>query len=172
MATLLDDVVRHLDHSGARAVLIGAEALARHGIVRATVDTDLMTVSKEVLSPEFWAPLDHLAEIEVRRGDFDDPLAGVVRLRHPEQKRLDVVVMKHRFAQEIIDRAEILNELLVAQLPDLILLKLYAGGPRDGWDIVQILASADATLIAEVESRLPALPQDARALWERLLAER
>lgn len=170
MATLLDDVVRHLDQVGARAVLIGAEALARHGIVRATVDTDLMTVSKEVLSREFWEPLDHRAAIEVRQGDFDDPLAGVVRLRHPEEKRLDVVVMKHRFAREIIDRAELLNDLPVAQLPDLVLLKLYAGGPQDAWDIVQVLASADTTLIAEVESRLDALPPDARALWERIRA--
>lgn len=172
MATLLDDVVRHLDHSGARAVLIGAEALALHGIVRATVDTDLMTVSKEVLSREFWAPLDNRAAIEVRRGDYDDPLAGVVRLRHPGEKRLDVVVMKHRFAREIIDRAEVVNEMPVAQLPDIVLLKLFAGGPQDKWDIVQVLASADATLIPEVESRLAALPSDARALWERIRAER
>lgn len=172
MATLRDDVLRHLDHSGTRAILIGADAMALHGIVRATVDTDLMTVSKEVLSREFWEPLDNRAAIEVRRGDYDDPLAGVVRLRHPEEKRVDVVVMKHRFAAEIIDRARLVNEVRVAQLPDIVLLKLFAGGPQDAWDIAQVLASADAALITEIESRLPTLPHDVRSLWERIRAER
>lgn len=52
---------------------------------------------------------------------------------------------------------------------DLVLLKLYAGGPQDAWDIDQLLASADARDVArEVESRIGELPEDARALWRRV----
>ena len=52
---------------------------------------------------------------------------------------------------------------------DLALLKLYAGGPQDAWDIEQLLAGADrGALIAEVESRLADLPPRATALWRRI----
>jgi hypothetical protein len=52
---------------------------------------------------------------------------------------------------------------------DLDLFKLYAGGSQDCWDIEQLLAASDRpSLIQEVESRLEALPGQARRLWRRL----
>src|SRR5688572_839643 len=98
MATLLSDVAQHLERHEVLAALIGAEALAFHGIVRATVDIDLLTVSKAVLSTDFWKPLEQQATVDVRRGDFQDPLAGVVRLRSRDDESLDVVVAKYKFA--------------------------------------------------------------------------
>ena len=51
-----------------------------------------------------------------------------------------------------------------------ILLQLYAGGPQDAWDIHQLLGDAErAATVAAVESRLPALPRECRALWARVL---
>jgi hypothetical protein len=60
-------------------------------------------------------------------------------------------------------------EVPVLRPSDLALLKLYAGGPQDAWDIEQLLAGADrGALIAEVESRLADLPPRATALWRRI----
>lgn len=57
----------------------------------------------------------------------------------------------------------------VARAADLILLKLFAGGPQDAWDVTQLLAVPDrSALVAEVEAALPALPEDARQLWRRV----
>jgi hypothetical protein len=50
----------------------------------------------------------------------------------------------------------------------LILLKLYAGGSKDAWDITQLLAVLDNSVVAEVEERLPDLQKDARDLWQRI----
>jgi hypothetical protein len=59
----------------------------------------------------------------------------------------------------------------VARPPDLILLKLYAGGPQDAWDIEQLITGPGASsLIDEVEHRLEALPEPCRQLWARIRA--
>lgn len=174
MATLLGDVVQHLQRNGTQAVLIGAEAMSFHGIVRATVDIDLLTVSKTILSHEFWRSLEN-ATVDVRHGDHDDPLAGVVKVKRGE-KSMDIVVGKYKFAAEIVDRSETVTvegvTLRVVRLADLVLLKLFAGGPQDAWDIHQMLSVADENVISEIETRLPSLPADAQQLWTRIRAER
>src|SRR5262245_19328566 len=66
----------HLQNRGVRFCLIGASALASHGWARYTADVDLLTMDDAVLSPRFWSGF---GEPEIRRGDQDDPLAGLVR---------------------------------------------------------------------------------------------
>jgi hypothetical protein len=52
-------------------------------------------------------------------------------------------------------------------------LKLYAAGPQDAWDIAQLLEAGDrSTLVAEIEATLPALPDDSRRLWARVVESR
>jgi hypothetical protein len=52
---------------------------------------------------------------------------------------------------------------------DLVLLKLYAGGSQDCWDIEQLLADVDtAAIVAQVDSRIAMLPAHAAELWRRL----
>ena len=176
MWTLLGDVLEHLDSNDVVAVLIGAEAMSFHGVVRATVDIDLMTVSRNVLSNDFWSAFEYRATVDVRRGDYEDPLKGVVKFRRGGEESLDLVVAKYKFAAEIIDRAEPKMvagvPLRVVRLADLVLLKLFAGGPQDAWDIHQMLSVADENVISEIENRLPALPADAQQLWTRIRAER
>jgi hypothetical protein len=49
---------------------------------------------------------------------------------------------------------------------DLVLLKLYAGGPQDLWDIRQLLDASDAPdLVAQVDAEVGHLDVDARRLW-------
>jgi hypothetical protein len=52
------------------------------------------------------------------------------------------------------------------QAGDLILLKLFAGGRQDRWDIEQLLARPDRdALVREVDARVLLLPDRARTLW-------
>lgn len=52
----------------------------------------------------------------------------------------------------------------------LVLLKLYAGGPRDAWDIHALLESLEdpKDLSVEIDRQSAALPSRAKALWRRI----
>jgi hypothetical protein len=73
-----------LDGLGVRYAVIGAMAMAARGFPRFTLDFDLLTTDKRVLDSATWEQLvrDGIA-VDVRKGDFDDPLAGVVRVGDP-----------------------------------------------------------------------------------------
>jgi hypothetical protein len=59
----------------------------------------------------------------------------------------------------------------IVRASDLVLLKLYAAGPQDLWDVQRLLAVAPnrEALLAEVESGVTDLGETARAAWRRLL---
>ncbi len=148
--------------------------MAVHGVSRSTRDVDLFTLATDCLAAAFWTPLTATGlEASVRTGDADDPLAGIVRVRGKGDHPVDVVVGKSAWQESVlIEAREELIEgvpLPVAGPVELILLKLYAGGPQDAWDIDQILNSpARGWLTEQVETRLAALPEDSRSLWRRI----
>jgi hypothetical protein len=58
----------------------------------------------------------------------------------------------------------------VVRVADIILLKLYAGGPQDAWDILQLLAlEGRDRLIAQVDQELPRLPAAGAVFWKKIL---
>jgi hypothetical protein len=173
---LLAEVAAVLRRQHAPFAVIGAAALAVHGVSRGTRDLDLFTVDPGCLAPEFWQDLAGSGvEVSVRGGDADDPLAGVVRFTRPGAAPVDLVVGRSRW-QERIAASAIEGRIEgvsvpVARPPDLVLLKLYAGGPQDAWDIAQLITGPGASsLIDEVEHRLEALPEPCRQLWARIRA--
>lgn len=169
--TLLDDVVAILAHEGVDQALVGASALAAHGVSRSTLDQDLLVVERRTLEPTFWAPLGRDTAVDARRGDADDPLAGVVRITRHGERVVDIVVGRDAWQREVLSRAQMLAGLgvRVVEPADLILLKLYAGGSQDRWDIEQLLALDSAGAItAAVDTRAGALPQASRDLWAQL----
>jgi predicted nucleotidyltransferase len=173
---LIARVAAVLDQCGVRYALIGAGALAAHGIARSTFDLDLFTDAVAVLQLDTWAALSATGgvHVSVRTGDADDPLRGVVRIEADGERDVDVVVGRSAWQSEAVDRAQPLLiagiRLRVVAPADLVLFKLYAGGSQDCWDIEQLLAVDDREpLIQEVESRLAALPGQARQLWRRLI---
>lgn len=177
--SLLRRVVEVLDAAGVAHALIGAGALALRGVSRSTADVDLLTVDVRCLQEAFWAGLQ-VAGLRQRllRGDFDDPLAGSVRLSAPGERIVDVVVGRHAWQREVVERAERLPagdlELKVAGSADLVLLKLYAGGPKDAWDIHALIEARPEerdTLCAEVDRHLDRLPAESRRLWARIRAD-
>jgi len=115
--------------------------------------------------------------VSIRRGDAEDPLAGAVRLTGPGQVILDIIVGRSAWQAQVLERAspsEIEGvSVPVATVADLVLLKLYAGGPQDAWDVEQLLAGPGRTaLVAEVDAALGALPEDSRRIWARIVGPR
>jgi len=175
--SLFGDVVRVLEREGVRHALIGAAALAVRGVSRSTADVDLLTVDAKVLDEALWAEFASRATgLRLLKGEFDDPLAGSVRLSEGDEIT-DVVVGRFDWQREIIESAQALPlgalSVPVARSEGLILLKLHAGGPKDAWDIRSLLDAVDdpAHVASEVERALPRLPTAARQLWSRLRSE-
>lgn len=167
----LDAILRTLERAGIPTALIGASALAVHGLSRSTADIDLLICDTRVLERDFWRALGPDVMVDVRRGDANDPLAGVVRAASSDGRDVDLVVAKGAWARDVIGRAEIHGAFPVrtARAADLVLLKLYAGGSQDRWDIEQLLAAGDrSALVAEIDGHVSALPSAARALWAAL----
>jgi hypothetical protein len=152
--------------------------MAAHGVSRATRDLDLLAVNAECLSAPTWTPLEQAGfVVTIRPGDADDPLAGVVRFQRRGEAPVDLILGRFAWQAGVIERARVGTidgvSVPVAAPTDLILLKLYAGGPQDAWDIEQLLAGPDRDqLIASVEATLDALPQDAARLWARIVGSR
>jgi hypothetical protein len=166
--TLLELVRSVLDAAQIGHALIGAAALAASGVSRSTFDLDLMAADRRCLADDMWEPLRRRgATVDVRRGDASDPLAGVVRFEMAGERPVDLVVGRHPWQQRAIERAlRTPAGLPVVQSWDLVLLKLYAGGTQDLWDIEQLLALPDAAEIARrVDRDLADLPAAAAARW-------
>jgi hypothetical protein len=173
--SLLGDVLAHLEKHRVKCALIGGEALAVHGVARATLDSDLLVSSPVVLRDAFWATVAPGAPaVDIRRGDSDDPLGGTVRVvRNGGQ--VDVIVGRP-WVRRMLDRVTRIRvrgkELPVIDRADLVLLKLYAGGPQDLVDVRLLLSSPGTELRAAIERRLPGLPREIARAWRRTRAGR
>lgn len=148
--------------------------MAVHGVSRSTSDLDLLVTDARCLDAAYWTSARPDLSVDIRRGDPDDPLAGVVRLRTgAASPALDVIVGRHPWQAAAISAA-VPSDVEGVAVPvvrpvDLILLKLYTGGPQDTWDVTQLLGTPDrAAIVAAVEGSLTALPDDARRRWRRI----
>jgi hypothetical protein len=171
-ATLVREI---LERANVQFALIGAAAVALRGLPRFTQDTDFLTTDHRVLERELWEELIRReVPVEIRKGDYDDPLGGIVRIGRTSDQ-VDVVVGKYRWEQQIIERAEPLDLFggitLVPMRSDLILLKLAAGGYKDLVDAAGLLSLEPRhEVITEINSRIGELPEDAQTAWTKLIA--
>ena len=172
--SLLSKVAAHLVVRRVTFAAVGGVALAVRGVSRSTFDVDLLTMDTAVLAEAFWALVARDgATIEVRRGDADDPLRGLVRLVSREERSVDVVVGRGAWQEGVVKRADPFD-ILEARIPvvrasDLILLKLHAGGTQDLWDVKQLLdADRDGEIVHEVQSRIAEVPRGAAIAWKRM----
>jgi hypothetical protein len=115
--------------------------------------------------------------VDVRCGDADDPLGGVVHVLLPDGTDVDLVVGKWRWEAAIVERAQLMvvagATVPVPLTSDLILLKLAAGGHTDLHDVAALLAlEGSEHTIAEVQSRIDEVRPDVRSIWQTILAGR
>jgi hypothetical protein len=139
-------VVRVLKSHGISAVVIGAVALAAYRYVRSTEDLDL---GIEVELPAMRAMVTALREegftVELREPDGDDPLAGVIDITG-SFGLIQIVNFGNCFPAAIRDAladGDVLvapgGNLRIIPMPQLIALKLYAGGSKAKSDILELL---------------------------------
>jgi hypothetical protein len=164
-------VGRYLSDRKVSFAMIGASAMAVHGVSRSTADIDLLTADQRVLTQSFWQAWQGMAD--VRRGDDEDPLAGVVRLESTDAHQVDIVVGRSRWQRSLVEGADDLLvgtvALPVVGAAGLILLKLFAGGSQDRWDIEQLLAANPRSeIVHAIDERIKELPRDAQRLWAQL----
>ena len=116
---------------------------------------------------------------KLREPDAADPLGGVMDVTGPFGL-LQIVNFGGRFPA-VIEDALHLSTLVVREgsplklvpIPQLIALKLYAGGMQDLWDIQQLLALPDAADLSEqVDEEIADLPPAAAATWRTLREHR
>ena len=175
------NALRHLhDYLAARNVqhaLIGGRALAVRGHPRFTFDVDFLTVDTAVLKDSFWAGVrEEGTSVDIRKGDFDDPLRGVVRIALADGGMVDVVIAKYRWQSEVIKRAEPVDvgdaTVPVPRASDLILLKLFAGGHPDLSDVRSLLDTPERNnTAAAVREHLAELPPECAAMFDEQLRQ-
>jgi len=166
--TLLARVCGLLDAARVPHALIGAAALAARGVARSTYDIDLLTTDVRVLAVSLWDPLRGAgAAVDVQRGDLDDPLGGVVRVTAADERPVDIVLGKWQWQARAVERADRPPDgPPVVAARDLVLLKLYAGGTQDLWDVRALLELPErAELIAQVDEDLADLAAEMRDRW-------
>ena len=175
MTTLLPEVVELLERSGSPHAVVGAAALAVLGVTRSTADLDLLTTDRAVLRRDYWSSIESSgAVVEIRVGDISDPLVGVIRLLRSGERPIDIIVGEGRWQERLLAEAKPHVVLgvgaPVADEVGMVLMKLYAGGPQDLWDIHQVIAvSPDPEhLSREVTARVMDLPKRCRSLWEQV----
>jgi predicted nucleotidyltransferase len=164
-------VIRHLEDRGVAVALIGGLALGAHGIARATLDADLLVADETVLDAGFWTTLAELEAPEIRRGDAEDPLLGIVRFTTADEP-VDVIVGRGAWIASILQRCLRIeaggHSLPLVDRADLVLLKLFAAGPQDLLDIRLLLEADEGSLRRTVEERLPSAPAPVGAAWREL----
>lgn len=164
--------------------LIGGQALLVHGLARQTEDIDLLVGTTGILTRSRWPA--GVPEVVLRRAaDVSDPLDGVAAIE-PETDDdgspipgspvpVEMIVLARSWARAILARATGRGsiagvELPVVDLPDLVILKAYAGGPIDRADVATIAERADWPEIKRlVEARLADGPRTAARNWRRWL---
>lgn len=155
--------------------MIGATALAVRLVSRSTHDIDLFTVEAPVLKIGWNTLLDAAVNVDVRKGEFDDPLAGVVRFSRAAEAPVDLVVGKWKWEQDLIARSAVSQfgrlALRVPSAPDLALLKIAAGGYLDLRDAAQLVHAHGEGVLTELAAVASGLPAELSAAVLRFIDE-
>lgn len=154
-----EDVARILERCGVGCVVIGAVAMAAHQYVRLTHDIDL-GVNADVQQ------LREIAEClgaegytaELREPDGQDPLGGVMDVRGGFGL-VQIVSFAGRFPVAIEDALQATDlplrpgsALKIIPLPQLVALKLYAGGLKSKADIIELLVRNPEANLDEIRA--------------------
>jgi hypothetical protein len=154
-----EQVARQSMVFGSDLLVIGAAALAGHGYVRLTMDLDLAGNLPAQRLRDLCAALQESGYVaELREPDANDPLGGVLDVQG-RFGQIQVISFEGRFPAVIQDglagatlRLREDSLLKIIPLPQLVALKLYAGGFKSKADIVEVLSINPAADLDEIET--------------------
>ena len=147
---LLLKVIKLLDKFKIPYAIVGAFAASFYGQVRASLDADAV-ISVEGQEER----LDRLSavlkkdglRVELRRGDADDPVRGVVNIQDKFQNRVDLLTGIRGMKADVFDRlvtASFMDtKIKIVSAEDFIAMKIFAGGPKDIEDVIGVLTVLD-----------------------------
>lgn len=154
-----EHVMQILDDHKIDAVVIGAVALAAHHYVRLTHDIDLGVNADIQTLRAITSTLSAAGfHAELREPDGQDPLGGVIDITGAFGS-LQVISFADRFPAVIEDalRATTVtlrpgSRLKLVPLPQLVALKLYAGGLKSRADVLELLTRNPETDLDEIRN--------------------
>ncbi len=177
-ALLLLDVVDLLAAQRIEYAVIGALAASVHGAMRASMDADAL-ISIPISQATQLETAAKAAGFTTRltRGDFDDPISGVLQLSDSHENRVDLLIGLRGMEPQALTRGLDVpfegHQLKFIGREDFIAMKVFAGGPLDLLDANRAISAAGAALDLALLRRLAArFGRDASAALERLLAEK
>jgi hypothetical protein len=158
-ALLLLDVVDGLLVRRIDYVVVGALAASIHGVVRASMDADVLLSGgmHEVKSLQVLFEKEGFST-EVIRGDFEDPIPGLLTVSDPYGNRVDLLLGLRGIEPQAFTRAVEVSfqgsTLKFVGREDFIAMKVFAGGPMDIVDATRAISAGSDSLDVELIRRL------------------
>jgi hypothetical protein len=158
---LLADVASVLNTYRIDYAVIGALAVAVHGVVRASVDADAVVAAAVPQLRELQSKLmaGHLF-VELRTGGVNDPIAAMMIVTDRYGNRVDLLAGIQGLDGGVYQRSITLQPsgiptaLKIVGREDLIAMKIAAGGPKDLMDAENCIAVAGDSLNVDLVRKL------------------
>jgi len=174
-ALLLLDVIELLVLEETDYAVIGALAASVHGVVRASMDADvvLSVGIRAAVGLERTFRATGLRTV-LTHGDIADPIPGLLRLEDTHDNRVDLLIGLRGLEAAAFSRAiEVPFQGMSVKFigrEDFIAMKVFAGGPLDLVDARRAIAAAGPSLDLALTRRLArAFGRDAADALHRLL---
>ncbi|HYM36466.1 MAG TPA: DUF6036 family nucleotidyltransferase, partial [Steroidobacteraceae bacterium] len=174
---LLADVAAVLNSQKIDYAVVGALAVAVHGMMRASIDADaivaattsqLAGLQKQLVEAGF--------DVEQRRGGVDDPIAAMIIIADRFGNRVDLLIGMKGLEGSVYERAIQMqipgfhSTLKIVGREDLIAMKIAAGAPKDLLDAEGCIRVAGKLLdVALVRRLAKQFGQDAEKNCAKLL---
>ena len=141
-----EDIMGELQRHRIDAIIIGAVALAAYNYVRQTDDIDMGVNTSITALRELASALQANGyQVELREPDAQDPLGGVLDIAGPfglvqlnnYADRFPIAIDEAVRDSTLVARTG--SSLKIVPIPQLVALKLYAGGFKSKADIIELL---------------------------------
>lgn len=174
-ALLLLDVIDLLTGQNIEYAVVGALAASIHGVVRASMDADVVLSVGLPQVERIGQMLKATGfQTDLARGDLDDPIPALLKINDQYGNRVDLLIGLRGLDPQAFSRAIAVpfqgKILKFIGREDFVAMKVFAGGPVDLVDATRAITAAGASLDRELVRRLAKrFGKDASESLERLL---
>jgi len=162
-AVLLTQVAARLNALGIPYAVIGGLAASFHGVVRSSLDADVVVsvTNRKATVTRLIRDLEEAGwRVVEREGGSEDPVASVIAVSDEYSNRVDILTGIRGMAGDFDSRtlsASLFGESLrIIALEDFIAMKVFAGGPQDLADARAALQVSSSALDVPLLDRLAA----------------